>query len=61
MLLRNSEFIADMALEDVHSIAGKAKGNDSGGYRSEFIELVEKAIELAPKEEETPVSSEPKE
>jgi hypothetical protein len=58
MLLRDSELIADMSLEDVLAIATKAKGNDSGGLRSEFIELVEKAIALTPEEEDIPASSE---
>ena len=53
MLLRQSERIAEMNLEDVLSIATKSKGNDSGGLRSEFIELVEKAISLQPKTGET--------
>lgn len=51
MLLRQSELIAEMNFEDVLSIATKSKGNDSGGLRSEFIELVEKAISLQPKVE----------
>ena len=61
MLLRNSELVADMTLNDVLAIATKAKGNDSGGLRSEFIELVEKAIALTATQESLPASSESKE
>ncbi|MCZ6673819.1 MAG: DUF3520 domain-containing protein, partial [Verrucomicrobia bacterium] len=56
MLLRNSEYTGEMTLEDVRTIASKAQGNDSRGLRSEFLELVEKAIELTPKEEEAPAN-----
>jgi hypothetical protein len=42
-----------MTYEDVLALAGKAKGNDSGGLRSEFIELVEKAISFRPEKETT--------
>ena len=52
MLLRQSKLIAKMNYEDVLALATKAKGNDSGGLRSEFIELVEKAISLQPEKEE---------
>ncbi|MDA0348533.1 MAG: VWA domain-containing protein [Verrucomicrobia bacterium] len=51
MLLRNSEFTENLTLKDVLDLASKAKGKDSGGLRSEFIELVEKAITLTPDKE----------
>ena len=54
MLLRNSEFTAEISIADVLNIAAKAKGNDSGGLRSEFIELVEKAIALTPEKKKSP-------
>ena len=57
MLLKNSELIADMSYEDVLELAQQAKGNDSGGLRSEFIELVEKVISFQPTQE----ASEPEE
>ena len=48
MLLRKSELIADLSYEDVLELAQKAKGNDTGGLRSEFIELVEKVVSFQP-------------
>lgn len=48
MLLRESELIANMSYEDVLDLAQNAKGNDAGGLRSEFIELVEKVISFQP-------------
>ena len=51
MLLRNSEFAGEMFMEDVRSNIERSLGDDPRGLRSEFLELVEKAIELMPKEE----------
>ena len=51
MLLRKSELMNEMTYEDVVRLASKAQGNDSGGLRSEFIELVEKVISFTPKQE----------
>jgi Ca-activated chloride channel homolog len=59
MLLRHSEHSGSMTLNDVLTLANKAKGNDTGGLRSEFIELVEKAIQLTPKKEVVPANPEP--
>lgn len=40
MILRNSEFKGDASLQQVIDLAKSAKGEDEGGYRSEFIKLV---------------------
>ncbi len=42
MLLRDSKFKNDLTAKDVIRIAKEAKSRDEEGYRSEFIELVEK-------------------
>ena len=41
MLLRDSEYCGDLTLTDVIELAQSALGEDRGGYRSEFIRLVE--------------------
>jgi len=41
MILRNSEFKSNASYEQVINLAKNAKGNDSEGYRSEFLKLVE--------------------
>jgi Ca-activated chloride channel family protein len=41
LMLRNSEFRGDANYEQVLSLANKAKGEDSEGYRAEFIRLVQ--------------------
>ncbi len=41
MKLRNSKFAKKMNYDDIAIIARQSKGNDSNGYRSEFIRLVE--------------------
>ena len=61
MLLRNSELIAGMSYKDVLKLAQNAKGNDSGGLRSEFIELVEKVITFQPNKETAPATGQPRE
>ncbi|MCH8955629.1 VWA domain-containing protein [candidate division KSB1 bacterium] len=43
MLLRDSEFKGQASYENVLSLANSAKGSDSEGYRSEFVQLVKKA------------------
>lgn len=43
MLLLNSEFKQQSSYDNVLSLASEAKGDDKEGYRSEFIQLVEKA------------------
>jgi Ca-activated chloride channel family protein len=47
MLLRNSAFKADASYSNVLRLARNAKGEDTEGYRSEFIQLVENAKGLA--------------
>ncbi len=41
MLLRDSDYKGDANFNDVIQFAKISKGNDSKGYRSEFIRLVE--------------------
>jgi len=48
MLLRDSKFKGDISYQDVIEIAKYAKGKDIEGYRSGFVQLVEKA-EIADK------------
>jgi Ca-activated chloride channel family protein len=43
LLLRNSQYKGSASYADVELIAKKAMGNDSHGYRKEFIELVRRA------------------
>ena len=57
MLLRNSEYSQNLTLHDVLELATESRGNDTGGRRSEFIELIEKAIALTPEEKKGPASS----
>lgn len=47
MLLSHSQFKGNGNYEQVISMARSAIGTDLGGYRSEFISLVEKALKLA--------------
>jgi Ca-activated chloride channel family protein len=49
MLLRNSEFKQKANYNQLLSIAQNSKGNDTAGYRKEFIELVKKAAGLKEK------------
>ena len=51
MLLRNSQYTESMTLDEALLLARQAKALDPGGLRSEFIDLVEKARQLTPKEE----------
>lgn len=46
MLLRDSKFKNDLTAKDVLKIAKEAGSRDEEGYRSEFVELVEKYILL---------------
>ena len=48
MLLRDSKFKGDISYQDVIEIAKHAKGKDIEGYRSGFVQLVERA-EIADK------------
>lgn len=43
MLLRGSEHCGDLTLADVHGLAAGALGADPGGYRAEFLGLVDAA------------------
>lgn len=46
MMLRDSEYKGDLDYDKVLKMAKDSKGQDLEGYRSEFISLVEKAINL---------------
>ncbi len=46
MLLRESPHKGDLSYAGVLEIAGSALGNDAGGYRHEFLDLVKKAQAL---------------
>ena len=43
LLLRNSSHKGEMTWENVRQLALSAKGEDSNGYRGEFIQLIDKA------------------
>ena len=47
MLLRNSEHKGDTSYEAVLEIATDGASGDMTGYRTEFLEIVKKAKELA--------------
>jgi Ca-activated chloride channel family protein len=47
MLLRESEFAQQTDIGSVISLAKGSRGDDSDGYRSEFIRLVESSRFLA--------------
>ena len=47
MLLRDSEFKSQASYENALKLAKEAKGEDSEGYRVEFVPLVKKASLLA--------------
>ena len=49
MILRDSEFKGDLAIDDVLNIAQTARGEDAEGYRIEFINLVKSGRLLARK------------
>jgi Ca-activated chloride channel family protein len=46
MLARNSQYKGDAALESVLGLAEQGLGEDVGGYRSEFIDLVKQYQDL---------------
>ncbi|MEM6567627.1 MAG: von Willebrand factor type A domain-containing protein [Planctomycetota bacterium] len=46
MLLRGSKHVGEATLEDVRGWALEARGEDPGGLRAGFVELVERAIDL---------------
>jgi Ca-activated chloride channel family protein len=49
MILRNSDHVGSLTLDDVARIASRSLGRDEGGYRAEFIDLVRKAAFLQPR------------
>lgn len=46
MLLRDSQHKGTVSIQQIIDLASSAKGNDSGGLRSEFVELVRKSGEI---------------
>ena len=46
MLLRDSEYKGNLTWEGVQELAVEGKGEDKGGYRAEFITLIDKARKL---------------
>ena len=50
MLLRDSEFKGELTYASVLEMARSAKGADEFGYRSEFIELVDIARGISPRQ-----------
>jgi Ca-activated chloride channel family protein len=46
LMLRNSEYKQQSSYQQVVSLAKSARGNDTNGYRAEFIRLVETATSL---------------
>jgi Ca-activated chloride channel family protein len=46
MLLRDSEYCGEFSLNDVLELARESQGEDFGGYRAEFVKLVELALQL---------------
>jgi Ca-activated chloride channel family protein len=49
LLLRDSEFKGDASYDEVIKLAKGAKGNDTHGYRAEFIGMVEQFLTFASK------------
>lgn len=47
MLLRDSQYKGDLKYNDIIDIAKKAKGEDTDGYRGEFVRLLESCRDLA--------------
>lgn len=47
MTLRDSEYRARATFDFATELAGSARGRDEKGYRTEFIEIVRRARELA--------------
>jgi len=50
MLLRHSEYAGDATFESVLSLVEDGIGEDTGGYRTEFIQLARTAAQIAPKD-----------
>ena len=49
MLVRGSQYAGDLTFSAVEEFAAGATGNDPGGYRSEFVDLVRRARQLRPR------------
>ncbi len=47
-LLKGGKYLGDLNYNDIIELAKQAKGEDKGGYRSQFIKLVELAKNLSP-------------
>jgi Ca-activated chloride channel family protein len=47
MLLRNSPNAGTLGWPDVIALARGARGDDTGGYRADFIKLAERAADLS--------------
>ena len=54
MLLRNSEYKGSSSFAGVRAMAENAQGNNRGGYRSEFLTLVDQAAMIWEREERRP-------
>jgi Ca-activated chloride channel family protein len=46
MILKNSQYRGEATLEWVRDTAMRSQGRDRGGYRDEFVSLVQKAVAL---------------
>ena len=49
LVLRRSRYTGELTLAAVEEFADGALGDDTGGYRAEFVELVRTAKEMLPK------------
>jgi len=49
MVLRGSQYAGDLTLAAVEEFAVSGVGNDPGGYRAEFVDLVRRARQLSPR------------
>ena len=59
MLLRNSEYKGSSSFAGVRAMAENAQGNNRGGYRSEFLTLVDQAAMIWEREERRKRASAP--
>lgn len=58
-ILRGSQYVQSMTLADVKAMAAEAAGEDPGGYRREFLALIDRAIPLLDGREPAPDSKYP--
>ncbi len=49
MLLRSSDYSGDFSYDDILSLAESGLGEDTFGYRNEFLDMVKKANQLSPR------------